>query len=201
MVTPFFDIGAVAIKVYDAVVLDEELLPARRQEGAVLLDLKKLTLRYPAIPLVVPLIYRVIESCFVFAFAGAFFLLLCVPLALAQKASPDITLLPKYDLHTETKTKGIVDEVNLLPLGIKKDLAELVIKSGDDKIHIYLCPKTFEEEMGITFLKGDEIAITGSKVKQEAADVILVRELVRGNDTLVFRDDKGNPVWNPRTGK
>lgn len=158
-----------------------------------LLNLKSLTPRHSA----TPLIYRVIDSCF----ACAFSVLLCVTLGLAQKAPPDPTLLPKYDLHTETKTKGTVDEINLLPFGIKKDLTELIIKSGDDKIHIYLCPKTFEEEMGITFIKGDEIAITGSKVKQEASDVILVRELKKGNDTLVFRDDKGNPVWNPRTGK
>jgi hypothetical protein len=120
---------------------------------------------------------------------------------LAQKASQDASILPKYDLHTEMKTKGTVDEVNLLPLGTKKELTELIIKIGDDKIHIYVCPKTFEEEMGISFTKGDEISVMGSKVKQEALDVILARELVKGTDTLVFRDGKGNPVWDPRTGK
>jgi len=127
-------------------------------------------------------------------------LLWSVP-GLAQKASQDASILPKYDLHTEMKTKGTVDEVNLLPLGTKKELTELIIKSGDDKIHIYVCPKTFEEEMGISFSKGDEISVMGSKVKQEALDVILARELVKGTDTLVFRDGKGNPVWDPRTGK
>ncbi len=128
--------------------------------------------------------------------------LLCgsVP-GLAQKASQDASILPKYDLHTEMKTKGTVDEVNLLPVGSRKDLTELIIKSGDDKIHIYVCPKTFEEEMGISFSKGDEISVTGSKVKQETLEVILARELVKGTDTLVFRDDKGNPVWDSRTGK
>ena len=51
------------------------------------------------------------------------------------------------------------------------------------------------------FAKGDEIAVTGSKVKLEALDVILARQLVKGTDTLLFRDDKGNPVWDWRTGK
>ena len=127
-------------------------------------------------------------------------LLLCLTSALAQKTEQKDTP-PKYDLHTETKTKGVVDEVNLLPFGSRKDFTELVLKSGDDKIHVYLCPKPFQEEMGITFAKGDEIAVTGSKVKQDASDIILVRELVKGTDTLMFRDDKGNPVWDPRTGK
>lgn len=142
------------------------------------------------------LVYRALESSFMFVIV----LLYCLA-GLAQKASQDASILPKYDLHTEMKTKGTVDEVNLLPLGTKKELTELIIKSGDDKIHIYVCPKTFEEEMGISFSKGDEVSVMGSKVKQEALEVILARELVKGTDTLVFRDGKGNPVWDPRTGK
>lgn len=125
--------------------------------------------------------------------------LICAGTLAAQKPSQDAAL--KYDLHTETKTKGIIDEVKVLPAGSKKDLRELIIRSGEDKVHIYVCPQPFEEEMGITFSKGDELAITGSKLKQEDSDVILVRELVKGTDTLVFRDGKGNPVWDPRTGK
>ena len=129
------------------------------------------------------------------------FLLLVVTPALSQKTQPDDHSLPKYDSHTEMKTKGAVEEVNVLPLGARKDFIELVVKSGGDKIHIFVCPKTFQDEMGISFSKGDEIGITGSKVKQEESDVILAREIVKGTDTLVFRDDKGTPVWDPRTGK
>jgi hypothetical protein len=51
------------------------------------------------------------------------------------------------------------------------------------------------DDMGITFSKGDEITFTGSKVKQDGADMMLAREIVKGQDTLVFRDDKGKPVW------
>jgi len=99
------------------------------------------------------------------------------------------------------KTKGIVEEVKPVPFGTRKDFTQLIVKSGDDTLTIYVCPKPFQDEMGITFAKGDEIAITGSKVKQETAEVILARQLVKGTDTLMFRDDKGKPVWDPRTGK
>jgi hypothetical protein len=131
---------------------------------------------------------------------SALFLLLCATPGTSQKKT-DSNALPKYDTHTEMKTKGVVDEINVLPLGTNKDLVELVIKNGDDKIHIYVCPKTFQEELGISFSKGDAIALTGSKVKVEAGDVMLAKELVKGTDTLMFRDDKGEPVWNLRTGK
>ncbi len=129
------------------------------------------------------------------------FLLLCVTPGLSQRAQPGDSNLPKYDLHTETKTKGVVEEVNLLPLGTRKDFTELIITSGADKVHVYVCPKPFQEEMGISFSKGDEIAVTGSKVKQQGSEVVLAREVVKGTDTLLFRDDKGNPVWDWRTGK
>jgi hypothetical protein len=134
-------------------------------------------------------------------FWASLFLVLCVTPARAQKTAQKDSTPPKYDLHTETKTKGVVDEINLLSFGTRKDFTEIVLKSGDDKIHIYLCPKPFQEEMGITFTKGDEIAVTGSKVKQGASDIILARELIKGTDTLMFRDEKGNPVWDWRTGK
>jgi hypothetical protein len=128
-------------------------------------------------------------------------LLCCVSTALSQKAPPADTSLPKYDLQTESKSKGVVDEVRLVPWGTKKEVSELILKIGEDKVRISVCPKPFQEEMGISFTKGDEIAITGSKVKQEGSEVILAREMVRGTDTLMFRDNKGNPVWNERTGK
>ncbi len=128
-------------------------------------------------------------------------LLLWVTPALSQKAQPANTTMPIYDLHAEMKTKGEIDEVNLLSVGTRKDFTELILKQGEEKIHIYVCPKPFEEEMGISFTKGDQIAVTGSKVKHEGADVILARELVKGEDTLMFRDAKGAPVWDARTGK
>jgi hypothetical protein len=123
------------------------------------------------------------------------------PLGFSQKAPPVDTSLPKYDLLSETKTDGVIDEVNQMSVGSRKDFTELIVKSGDNKLHIYVCPKPFQEEIGVIFAKGDHVAVTGSKVKQDAAEVILARELIKGTDTLMFRDNKGNPVWDWRTGK
>jgi hypothetical protein len=108
---------------------------------------------------------------------------------------------PQYDPQTEMKTKGLVEEINVVTVGTRKDFTELILKSGEDKLHIYVCPKPFQDEMGISFIKGDEIAVTGSKIKQDASEVILAREMVKGSDTLMFRDGKGKPVWDERTGK
>ena len=116
--------------------------------------------------------------------------------ALAQKANPDDAIvLPKYDSHTETKSKGVVDEIKELTLTNKREITELMVKSGSDTLRVFVSPKSFQDDMGVTFSKGDEISLTGSKVKLEDADVILGKEIVKGNDTLLLRDDKGDPVW------
>lgn len=94
--------------------------------------------------------------------------------------------------------KSTVEEVKLPPKGSEKEVAHLLVKNGTDTVDVYLCPKSFLQDMGVSFSKGDEIALTGSKVKQGEADLILVREVVKGSDTLVLRDEKGSPVWNWR---
>ena len=92
--------------------------------------------------------------------------------------------------------KGTVEEIKLPPKGSEKEVAHMVLKNGTENIDVYLCPGSFLEDMGVTFKKGDEIALTGSKIKQGDIDLILAREVVRGTDTLVLRDEKGSPVWS-----
>ena len=115
----------------------------------------------------------------------------------AQK-KPSGSSAPKYDLQTETKTKGTVDEVKLPPKGSEKEIVHLQVKDGTNSIDVYLCPKTFFDDMGMSFAKEDEISMTGAKAKQGDADVFLVREIAKRTDTFTLRDGKGEPVWDWR---
>src|SRR6185369_4239396 len=87
-------------------------------------------------------------------------ILITLPLT-AQKAQKISG--PKYDLSTETKVKGTVEEVRLPPKGNEKDVAHLLLKSGSETVDVYLCPKAFLDDMGVSFSKGDEIGLTGSR--------------------------------------
>jgi hypothetical protein len=127
-----------------------------------------------------------------------FIAVLSVDWASAQKNPANSATSPKYDTHSETKMKATVQELKLPPKGSEKEVAHLFAKNGTDTIDIYLCPESFLADMGISFTKGDEIALTGSKIKQGEADLVLAREVVKGSDTLVLRDDKGDPVWSWR---
>jgi hypothetical protein len=106
---------------------------------------------------------------------------------------------PKYDRATETTLKGTVGELKLVPPTGAKALAYLVTKTGPDKdkdaVQVFLCPKSFLDELGIAFKADESIQITGSKVKQDGTDLILAREIVKGGETLTFRFEDGKPAW------
>src|SRR5690349_6825193 len=92
---------------------------------------------------------------------------LCLGPALAQKNEEPSP--PKYDVHTETKMKVTVEEVKLPPKGSEKEVAHLLVKIATETVDVYLCPKSFLDDMGVTFSKGEEIALTGSKVSRVKA--------------------------------
>jgi hypothetical protein len=102
---------------------------------------------------------------------------------------------PKYDPATETKLKGTVEELKFVPPSGGKPVAYLVIKSGADTVQVFLCPKTFLDQMGATFKPQDKVEVTGSKVKQDGEDLILAREVDRGDDMLTLRFKDGKPAW------
>ena len=106
---------------------------------------------------------------------SAFLTLLLVASLVAQKTPKPSP--PKYDLHTEVKIKGTIEEVKLPPKGSEKEIVHLLVKSGTDSVDVYLCPKSFFDDMGMDFSKGDGITLTGSKVKQGEAEFVDVKEI------------------------
>jgi hypothetical protein len=125
-----------------------------------------------------------------------FFLTVVLGASAPAQKNPPPAPGPKYDLHAEAKIKGTVDEVKLPPKGSEKEIVHLLVKNGPETMDVYLCPKSFMDEMGMDFNQGDEITLTGSKVKQGETDLVLAREVVKGNNTFLLRDAKGGQVWN-----
>lgn len=120
-------------------------------------------------------------------------LLFAVPLVAAQKQSP------KYDPAAEITIKGTVEELKTMGTGDLKE-THLVVNTDKGLIEVCLCPAKILSELDMNFAKGDKLEITGSKAKEEAdgTEVILARQIVRGDATFVLRDKKGGPVWTWR---
>ena len=117
---------------------------------------------------------------------------LLAPLVLAQKPSADA---PKYEVAKEVTIKGTVEEIKEVPNPKGPIGIYLMVKSGGETLEVRLCPNSFLKEFEVAFQKGDQLTITGSKVRVEEKDVILAREIEFGNNKIVLRDKEGVPVW------
>ena len=105
--------------------------------------------------------------------------------------------VPKYDPAAEKGFKGTVQEVRDRECPMSKGLgSHLTLKLDDGSvIEVHLAPSKFVKAYDLTFNKGDQLEVTGTKVNFEDVDTIFAREVKRGNDVFVFRDKEGHPVW------
>lgn len=128
-------------------------------------------------------------------------LVLCVGVALASSfataAAQPGAGVPKYDPATEKVFKGTVQEVRDRQCPVSGGMGLHVILKLDDgsTIEVHLATTKFVKTYDLTFNKGDLLEVTGSKVNFEGVDTIFAREVKRGNDVFVFRDQDGTPVW------
>ena len=106
----------------------------------------------------------------------------------AQKA-------PKYDKATETKLSTTIQDIKTETVN-GQERVSLVVKDGTELAEVYVAPKSFLADMSTEFAKGDQVEITGSKLKNDSGTLILAREVIKGNNTLVLRDKAGEPVWS-----
>jgi len=118
------------------------------------------------------------------------------PAFAAQAASAGATV-PKYNPATEAVFKGTVEEVRDRQCPVSGGMGSHVILKLENgtTIEVHLASTKFVKEYELVFNKGDELEITGSKVTFEGVETIFAREVKRGNDSFVFRDKDGKPVW------
>ncbi|MBZ5706243.1 MAG: hypothetical protein LAN63_12895 [Acidobacteriia bacterium] len=116
------------------------------------------------------------------------------PAFAAQKTAPGV---PKYDPTTEAVFKGTVEAVTDRQCPVSGSMgSHVLLKLGDGStIEVHLATTKFVKIYDLVLNKGDEIEVTGVKVKFEGVDTIFARQVKHGNDTYVFRDKDGHPVW------
>jgi hypothetical protein len=103
-----------------------------------------------------------------------------------------------YDPETETTVTVVVEKV-------KEHACEhcwkgatgmhLMAKAGEDQYEILIGPAEFLKEKGFAIVEGDELEITGSRLKDEEG-VILARAVRKADEELTLRDESGVPAWS-----
>lgn len=102
---------------------------------------------------------------------------------------------PVYDPATVVNVPGIVASVKRVPPGSLLAGVHLMVKSKTGTFDVYLGPSDFLKFLKVSFPVGDQIEVTGSKVKLGNADVILTRKVNDGYALVTLRDANGAPVW------
>lgn len=117
--------------------------------------------------------------------------------ASAFAASPVATATndPAYNLATTVQVAGTVTGIRQVPSGSPLAGTHLTVKSKNAMVDVYLGPAEFLNFLKASFPVGDQISVTGSKVKLESADVILSRQVDDGSALVTLRDSSGAAEW------
>ncbi len=101
-----------------------------------------------------------------------------------------------YNPATEVTVNGSVEEVKQVSGPQGQAGTHLSLKTDQETIDVHVGPSWFLTQNKINFDKGDQIKVTGSKVKFENGDVLIAREIKKGAKTITLRNTQGIPDWS-----
>ncbi len=128
-------------------------------------------------------------------FLLSFLLLICAGMVAAQTGYPSKGRI--YDPATETTITGKVAEVlQHAGRGSGGTGTHLMLETGAGKVEVHLGPTSYLAAQNASYAKGDEITVTGSRVKLGGSDVVIAREVKKGDQVLTLRDAQGIPKWS-----
>ncbi len=117
--------------------------------------------------------------------------------AVAQKGMGGPQDSPRYDPKTEVTVKGPVEEVKEYSnQGGWHTGQHVTLKTDKGTLDIHLGPTDYWKKHGFTLAKGDSIEVTGSKIKVDGAEVVVAREVKKGEKVVTLRNAQGVPAWS-----
>lgn len=126
----------------------------------------------------------------------AFALTLAAQVAWSQAGTYRSTSGPRYNPATVVTLHGTVEAVKEVPGPGRSTGIHLSLKTGNETIDVHAGPSWYLSRNDIKFTKGDQVEVTGSRVKVANAEALLAREIKRGDKTITLRNAQGIPVWS-----
>jgi hypothetical protein len=115
--------------------------------------------------------------------------------SLAQMHRGGPGLMRMYNPATEVTLKGSVEAVNQVKGPQGWGGTHLSLKTEKETIDVHVGPSWFLAQNKVSFAKGDQVEVTGSRVKFGDQDALIAREINKGSETLTLRNTQGFPVW------
>lgn len=102
-----------------------------------------------------------------------------------------------YDTKTvETISGSVISIDQILPDKNMSVGIHLLLNTVNGNVSIHLGPAWYIENQDIQIIKGDNVSVTGSKVTYNGDQVIIAKEIIKGDQLLKLRDENGYPLWS-----
>ena len=105
-----------------------------------------------------------------------------------------------YDVRTVETLEGEVVAVERFGPEMAPGV-HLVLRAGSETISVHLGPAWYIENQEGRIESGDGVTIEGSRVEFEGSLVLIAARVIRGEETLVLRDQNGIPIWSGWRGR
>jgi hypothetical protein len=71
-----------------------------------------------------------------------------------------------------------------------------MLKTDQGMFDVHIGPASFAVKEQLMIVKGDELEVVGSKVKNDGSDAIIARTVKKGDTATTLRNPKGIPLWS-----
>jgi hypothetical protein len=123
--------------------------------------------------------------------------MLCLGSPVAAQAPPSAPMsAPRYDTATETTLTGTVEAVTQVTGRHGWHGTHLTLKTEKETVDVHVGPSWFLDHKHFALAKGDEVEVSGSRVKYSDGEALIAREIKKGDQILVLRNAQGLPLWS-----
>ena len=133
---------------------------------------------------------RILLGIFALLLSGA-----ALTLVSQEKSSPTHVSYT-YAPTSEQTTRGWVVETKDFQCPVTGTVgSHITVKNETGSIEVHLAPASFMKQYEITIRKGDNVTVVGSRITYEGKSALIAKSVAIGNETYIFRDPSGKPLW------
>src|SRR6202140_2264619 len=103
---------------------------------------------------------------------------------------------PAYDSSDDVSVQGNVQDVQQFYCPISGEQGiHLIVKTQNGTVQVHVAPTRFLRSNNLSFSRGDEIQVVGSRIVYQGHDAMIARSIARKGQTVAFRKPNGRPLW------
>ncbi|HEX7330539.1 MAG TPA: hypothetical protein VF290_03515 [Pyrinomonadaceae bacterium] len=119
-----------------------------------------------------------------------------VGIAYAQGRKGQMHGMPHYNTAAEVTLLGTITKVDTHMGRMGWKGTHLVVSFDAETLDVHVGPSKYVAQQAFSFSAGEQIQVTGSRIKFEGSDVLIAREIKKGEQVLTLRNSQGIPVWS-----